>query len=126
MNRLENAAGSSFQIGATWLTGKFNRLAGARLYNDTLIAKPRLMLVTRQAHSNGVESFWSLLKRGYYETCHKMNPKPLNCYVNKFARRHNVRNRDSIEQAAVESMPLKRLKYSALIADNGLSSGARS
>ena len=30
--------------------------------------------VDGQAHTNGLESFWSLMKRGYHGTCHKMAP----------------------------------------------------
>ena len=84
--------------------------------------------VRDQAHTNGVESFWSLLKRGFNGTYHKMSPKHLDRYVNEFANRHNIRDKDTIEQmrTMVDGMALKRLKYRELIADNGLNNGARS
>ena len=84
--------------------------------------------VRGQAHCNGMESFWSMLKRGYHGTYHKMSQKHLERYINEFSGRHNVREADTIDQmeAAVTHMVGKHLAYSALIADNGLSSGARS
>ena len=84
--------------------------------------------VRDQAHINGMESFWSMLKRGYQGTYHKMSPKHLERYINEFSGRHNVREADTINQmeAAFTHMIGKHLAYSALIADNGMSSGARS
>ena len=84
--------------------------------------------VRGQAHTNGMESFWSMLKRGYQGTYHKMSPKHLRRYVTEFAGRHNVRDLDTIAQMAAlaRGMAGKRLCYSDLIADNGLDSGARS
>ena len=83
--------------------------------------------VRGQVHTNGVESFWSMLKRGPYGTYHKMSPKHLDRYVKEFAGRHNVRDLDTIEQMGevVAGMNGKRLTYKALIKDNGLDSGAR-
>ncbi len=83
--------------------------------------------VRGQAHTNGVESFWSMLKRGYYGTYHKMSPKHLHRYVKEFEGRHNVRQQDTVAQMAdvVAGMDGKRLTYRALVRDNGLSAGAR-
>ena len=45
--------------------------------------------VKDQAYTNGIESFWALLKRGYIGTYHKMGVKHLNRYAKEFADRHN-------------------------------------
>lgn len=84
--------------------------------------------VRGQAHTNGAESFWSMLKRGYHGVYHKMSPKHLQRYVDEFAGRHNVRQSDTLKQmaATIAGLVGKRLRYRDLIADNGLESGARS
>ena len=84
--------------------------------------------VRDMAHSNGMESFWSMLKRGYQGAYHKMSPKHLDRYVTEFAHRHKIRNQDTIDQMneVLRGMIGKRLPYKALKADNGLPSGARS
>ena len=84
--------------------------------------------VRDQAHINGMESFWSMLKRAHKGVYHKLSAKHLQRYVQEFAGRHNVRESDTIDQmgAVVAGMIGKRLCYADLIADNGLSSGARS
>ena len=75
--------------------------------------------VQDQAHTNGVESFWALLKRGYYGTYHKMSDKHLSRYIGEFAGRHNARAVDTIEQMALmaQGMMGKRLTYQELIAE---------
>ena len=70
-----------------------------------------------QAHTNGVESFWGMLKRGYHGTYHRMSHKHLQRYVNEFAGRHNIRPLDTIHQmrAIIRGLEGKRLRYRDLI-----------
>lgn len=73
--------------------------------------------VDGMAHTNGIESFWSLLKRGYKGTYHKMSAKHLQRYVNEFSGRHNVRSRDTLEQMAAIARGFtgKRLRLADLV-----------
>ncbi len=84
--------------------------------------------VRGDVHTNGIESLWSMFKRAHKGTFHKLSPKHLDRYVQEFAARHNLREEDTIDiMAAVASGAIgKRLRYRELIADNGLSNGARS
>ena len=84
--------------------------------------------VRGQAHTNGMESLWSMLKRAHTGTFHKMSPKHLNRYVQEFAGKHNVRESDTIVQMrdVVTRLMGRRLGYRRLVTDNGLSSEARS
>ncbi len=73
--------------------------------------------VDEMAHTNGMESFWSMLKRGYHGTYHKMSPKHLDRYCNEFAGRHNIRHLDTIEQMeeVVRQMNGRALPYEKLV-----------
>ena len=75
--------------------------------------------VNGMAHTQGIESFWALLKRGYHGTYHHMSEKHLDRYVSEFAGRHNDRRADTIEQmqAVVAGMVGKRLMYRDLVAN---------
>ncbi|MXZ02492.1 MAG: IS1595 family transposase [Chloroflexi bacterium] len=80
--------------------------------------------VRGQAHTNGIESFWAMLKRGYQGTYHHFSPQHLHRYVNEFAGRHNFRNSDTIDQmrATVRSLVGQRIRYADLVA-NGAARG---
>ena len=73
--------------------------------------------VNEQAHTNGIESFWSMLKRGYHGTFHHFSAKHLQRYVDEFATRQGLRERDTIDLmgAVVGRMIGKRLTYQRLI-----------
>jgi len=77
-------------------------------------------------HTNGVESFWSMLKRAHKGTFHRLSPKHLHRYIAEFCGRHNIRDLDTIRQMehVVAGMVGRRLMYRDLIADNGRSAAA--
>ena len=101
---------------------------GSKVYSDDSTAYDNLFnhesvkhsigeYVRGMAHTNGIESFWSMLKRSHAGTYHKMSPKHLNRYVQEFAGRHNIRELDTLEQmgTVVRQMDLKRLRYEDLV-----------
>ena len=106
-----------------------NAKAGATVYTDDAAAYNGLPFphetvkhsvkeyVHGQAHTNGIESFWAMLKRGYVGTFHSMSEQHLGRYVTEFEGRHNQRPLDTIDQ--MERMAGggvgKRLKYQDLI-----------
>ena len=101
---------------------------GATIYTDEAAAYTGLAnrqavahgvgeYVDGQAHVNGMESFWSMLKRGYVGTYHRMSPEHLGRYVGEFEGRHNNRDRNTADQmsAMVRGAEGKRLRYADLI-----------
>ena len=73
--------------------------------------------VRGDVHTNGIESLWSMLKRGYIGTYHKMSPKHLHRYLKEFTGRQNVRELGTLEQMkrVVLGMDGKRLRYKDLV-----------
>lgn len=68
--------------------------------------------VRDMAHINGLESFWSHLKRAY----HHMSRKHLHRYIDESCGKHNMRCADTIDRMKmlVCGMESKRLKSSDL------------
>ena len=101
---------------------KKNIKKGAKLYTDDHRAYSGMTrevvkhsigeYVKGKAHTNGIESFWSMMKRGYYGTYHRMSPAHLNRYVNEFTGRHNDRPNDTIDQlsAMASGLPIAETK----------------
>ena len=73
--------------------------------------------VKEQAHINGMESFWSMLKPGYKGVYHKMSIKHLQKYVDEFSNRQKVRELDTIKQidCTINGLVGKRLKIKDLV-----------
>lgn len=54
-------------------------------------------------HTNTIEGFWSIVKRGIVGTFHKVSRKYLPLYVNEFEFRYNNRNNPDIFGAAIRA-----------------------
>ena len=54
--------------------------------------------VRGDAGTQGIESFWSMLKRAHKGTFQKISPEHLDRYVTEFAGRHNARQFDTLDQ----------------------------
>ena len=72
--------------------------------------------VRGQVHTNGMESFWAALKRGYQGTFHHFSQQHLQRYINEFSGRHNIRTEDTLDQMTdvVAGFIGKRLTYASL------------
>ncbi|MYD81915.1 MAG: IS1595 family transposase [Acidimicrobiales bacterium] len=75
--------------------------------------------VRGMAHTNGIESFWSMLKRGYIGTYHHFSAKHLHRYVDEFSGRHNLREMDTLDQMSSVARGLRgqRIRYCDLVAN---------
>ena len=74
--------------------------------------------VNGMVHTNSVESFWALLKRGHYGIFHTISAKHLHRYLAEFEARWNMNKMDGPARvdALLESTSGLRLTYGRLIA----------
>ena len=120
---LQGFVGETVAEGATVYTDEAAAYKGMP-YKHESVNHSVTEYVNGMAHTNGMESFWALLKRGYHGTFHHLSPKHLNRYVREFAGRHNIRDHDTLTQMVMLARGMmggKRLTYRQLVADNGLS-----
>ncbi|MGA7677328.1 MAG: IS1595 family transposase [Dehalococcoidia bacterium] len=61
-------------------------------YKHKRIQHSAKVYVAGQIHTNNIENFWSLVKRGISGVYHAVSPKYLQSYLNEYAFRYNHRN----------------------------------
>lgn len=71
-------------------------------YPRAVIDHARGNYVVGAVHTNTIEGFWSLVKRGMVGTFHKVSPKYLPLYVAEFQFRYNNRKNLNIFLEAVK------------------------
>ena len=69
--------------------------------------------VAGEVHTQGIESLWSMMKRGIVGTYHHISPKHTGRYAAEFSGRHNDRPLDTLEQMGqmADGAVGKRLQY---------------
>lgn len=114
---LHGAIAQHVKPGSTVYTDCHRSYMGMTGYQHEAVKHSVGEYVRAQAHTNGIESFWALLKRGYYGIYHYMSEKHLHRYVNEFSFRHNTANVGTMDFIAmtIEKMENRRLTYRELI-----------
>jgi transposase-like protein len=79
------------RAGSTVNTDEHRGYCGLKNFTHQVIRHSLREYVSGPAHTNTIESFWALFKRGYHGVYHWMSPKHLQKYVDEFAFRFNRR-----------------------------------
>lgn len=113
---LQGAIGSVVATYSTVYTDEHRSYQDLQGYKHEAVCHSVGEYVRGQAHTNGVESFWALLKRGYVGVYHVMSPKHLHRYVNEFSFRHNTAHGGTMAfiDSTIENMLHRRLTYKEL------------
>ncbi len=72
--------------------GGYNTIGEKRRYTHRRIKHASKVYVMGDVHTNTVEGFWSLIKRGIGGVYHSVSEKFLQDYLNEYAFRYNRRN----------------------------------
>lgn len=97
---LHNFIEDHVKEGATVCTDDFKSYRNLDGYEHYFVKLSVGEYVKKQAHLNGVGSFWAMLKRAHKGNYHKMSKKLLHRYIKEFAGRHNIRELGAINQTA--------------------------
>jgi len=103
--------------GATVYTDDHRGYHGLLTYKHEAVRHSVGEYVRGMASTNGIESFWALLKRGLYGIYHQMSPAHIDRYVTEFCFRHNTTDLsdESVFARAFYNGNGRRLTYRRLI-----------
>lgn len=83
------------EIGSTLNTDEWKGYSGlSSKFNHLVVAHGKGQYVSGNTHTNTLEGFWSLFKRGIVGQYHQISAKHLDKYVDEFCFRYNNRNVD--------------------------------
>jgi transposase-like protein len=91
---LHKAINANVAVGSTLYTDKWVGYRGLVGYLRQTVDHGAKEYVVGDCHTNGIESFWALFKRGYHGIYHWMSPKHLQRYVDEFTFRLNRREQE--------------------------------
>ena len=73
------------------ITDEYRGYMSLKKFIDHKVIDHSYWYVNGDIHTNSIESFWALLKRGVIGQFHKVSAKHLNKYIDEFAYRYNHR-----------------------------------
>ena len=92
MRTIEQQIIENVKIGSKLYTDDFLSYSRiGKLFPHEVVAHGKKQYVRGDVHSNSIESFWAIFKRGYKGTYHHMSKKHLQRYVDEFVYRFNGR-----------------------------------
>lgn len=105
------------QKGSTVITDGWKGYFGlSKNYRHEVVEHSTGEYVRNGFHTNGIEGFWSHLKRGIMGIYHKVSPKHLFRYCDEFAFRYNTRDMNDIDRfIAFIISAISRVRYLDLI-----------
>lgn len=115
---LQGHINKNVEKGSILCTDEHRSYQGIEDYHHIVINHSVGQYVDGMASTNGIESFWAILKRGLVGIYHNMSKPHLNRYINEFSFRHNTGNMtgdDTLSMAFYNSAH-KRLTYRQLTA----------
>jgi transposase-like protein len=103
--------------GSCLYTDEFPSYNGLTKYNHETVNHHKGEYVRGAIHTNGIESFWAMFKRGHYGVFHHFTVKHLNRYVAEFEMRWNMRTSEQTNRidSMLGSVSGLRLTYENLI-----------
>lgn len=104
--------------GTTVCSDDHRSYLGLNNYDHQSVNHSNGQYVRGNFHTNGIESFWALLKRGYYGTYHFFSAKHAMRYASEFTARQNNKECDTIDVMALTARLTtgKSLSYKTLTA----------
>lgn len=105
------------EAGANVYTDQYPAYKNLKEYNHQRVNHSLGQYVNGTVHTNGIESFWALVRRGHFGYYHYWSPKHLQKYINEFAIRFNMKDEHPLTRidSVVRNSVNKRLTYKGLI-----------
>jgi len=118
--RIKQTIRNNVETGSMLCTDEHHSYDNIRGYSRLTVNHSAKEYVNGMAYTNGIESVWALLKRGYHGIYHHFSVKHMQRYVDEFTFRLNEGNCKIHTMTRIDSMAAKtigvRLTYKALIA----------
>ena len=114
---LQGFIGRHVERNSNVFTDEFKSYKGLVGFVHEFVNHKGKQYVNGEVHTNSIESFWSLLKSGYYGVYHYMSKKHLKRYIHEFSFRYNTSKENVLDflGKTIEMMDGKRLMYCDLI-----------